>query len=71
MAYPLLSSKQMMMVNHETIIISYHYVPDVGHVGWDVELGAWVEVFLCAGYRWTQALVLQPQRRDYKIIAGM
>lgn len=36
----------------------YHYVPDVGHVGWDVELGAWVEVFLCAGYRWTQALVL-------------
>lgn len=34
-------------------------LPDVRHIGRDVELGCRVEIFFCAGNRWDNTLVLQ------------
>lgn len=36
----------------------FYYLPDIGHISWDVELCTRVEVLLSAWYRWTQSLVL-------------
>lgn len=35
-------------------------LPDVGHIGGDVKLCAWVEVLFCASNRRAQTLVFQP-----------
>lgn len=48
----------------------FPWLPDVRHIGRNVELGPWVKVVLRPGYWRTEALVLQPVKVQDRLEKG-